>query len=81
MDLASLRIVIDQLKVNLIRIDGTLERFCEHSIGHPVGHARGNHMSPREAKHVCDGCCKTWRKLQVLIKVGAGTDSGDSSGL
>lgn len=43
-----------------IRMDGRLERTCEHGVGHPVGSA-GKWEGWMEV-HGCDGCCSKWEK-------------------
>jgi hypothetical protein len=43
-----------------VRMDGRIERICEHGARHPVGH-----IDPARAavyNHDCDGCCKEYEK-------------------
>jgi hypothetical protein len=43
------------------RGDGRLERFCEHGIGHTVGHRDPKQLDdPWMSVHGCDGCCRTY---------------------
>lgn len=56
------------IKWDLIREDGRLERHCEHGVGHTVGN-----IDPKELKsnyhrvHGCCGehCCKDWPRQEV----------------
>ena len=51
------------LKADEIRMDGRLERHCEHEVGHPVGHV--NHAMIYDWSmwvHGCDSCCKSYER-------------------
>lgn len=53
-----------KITYDLVRADGRLERFCEHGVGHTVGH-----LDPSKLKsgyiwiHGCDGCCANYEKM------------------
>lgn len=49
-----------RLRADVVRMDGRLERMCEHGIGHPVGHIH-REMTDVDTVHGCDGCCKEWK--------------------
>ena len=36
-----------------LRLDGRIEWFCEHGVGHTVWFPKGS-----DGIHGCDGCCK-----------------------
>ena len=49
----------EQFQWELVRLDGRLERFCDHGCGHPVGHTRG-FLTELDSVHGCCGCCRDW---------------------
>jgi hypothetical protein len=49
--------MMKDLKADLIRMDGRLERHCKlHGIGHTVGHIRGYLKGSWETIHGCCSC-------------------------
>jgi hypothetical protein len=40
---------------HLIRMDGRVERVCDHGVGHAVGHI--HEWKDWMEVHGCDGCC------------------------
>lgn len=53
-----------RLKVDLVRIDGRLERLCEHLVGHTVGHYNARYPWSEDWfwVHGCDGCCEGYER-------------------
>ena len=54
-----------EVKYDLTRSDGRLERHCEHGIGHTVGHIRGYLKATWETIHGCDGCCRDYETQEI----------------
>ena len=42
----------------VFRMDGRIERQCEHGVGHPIGHV--GRWVKWMGVHGCDGCCSQW---------------------
>lgn len=53
------------LKADLIREDGRIEKLCIHGIGHTVGHVDSKRLTSEYMwVHGCDGCCAGWEMQQ-----------------
>ena len=53
--------LMKELKADLIREDGRLERLCSHGIGHTVGTIVPARMHDKYLyTHGCDGCCRNY---------------------
>jgi hypothetical protein len=55
-----------EIKWDTIRMDGRLERTCEHGIGHTVGDIKPERLKDKwHGLHGCDKCCEEWPRQEV----------------